>query len=228
MNIVLVHGMGGTAATWESVAPLLREHGHAVAAVENPLQSLSGDVANTALAIAALDGPALLVGHSYGGAVITNAGNHPAVAGLVYVAAFALEEGECVQAVVERYPPAPGSAFMKRGPAGEWISDCGGDYWEQIAWDLTPEQRESVRLETRWTGPRVFTEPSGKPAWRHLPSWYMLARDDCTLRPETQAWMAERMGATVTAFPGSHYVPRVHANAVVEQIEHAGTVALAS
>ena len=226
MNIALVHGMGGTASTWEAVAPVLRAHGHAVTAIENPLESLSGDVANTVRAIEAMKGPVLLVGHSYGGAVITNAGNHQAVIGLVYVAAFGPDEGECVQDIVERYPPAAASAYMKRGPAGEWITDCDGDYWQQIAWDLSPEQRETVRRETRWTAAQVFTEQSGKPAWRQLPTWYVLAEDDRTLRPDTQGWMAKRMGATVTIVPGSHFAPRVHAAAVVDQIERAGTVAL--
>jgi pimeloyl-ACP methyl ester carboxylesterase len=228
-NVVLVHGMGGTEGTWESVTPLLREHGHGVLAVENPMRSLSGDVVNTVQAIESMDGPVLLVGHSYGGAVITNAGNHAAAVGLVYVAAFAPDEGESVQAIVERYPPAPGSAYMKRGLAGEWMVDCDGEgeYWRDIAGDLTAEQRESVRRENRWTGPDVFTEVSGRPAWRHLPSWYMLAADDRTLRPETQAWMADRMGATVTRVPGSHFATRVHAPNVVELIERAAAAVVA-
>ena len=165
----------------------------------------------------------MLAGHSYGGAVITNAGNHDAVAALVYVAAFAPDEGETVQGIVNRFPMAAGSAYMERDAAGEWITDLARPgYWSEIAWDLTPAQRESVIAETRWTADRVFTEATGPPAWRRLPSRYVLATDDRTLPPEIQELMAARMGAEVTRLPGSHYSPRVHAARVAEIIAEAG------
>jgi pimeloyl-ACP methyl ester carboxylesterase len=217
MNVVLVHGMGGDERTWEAVAPLLR---HPVVSVRNGLESLSEDVASTVRAIEAVEPPVVLVGHSYGGAVITNAGNHDAVAALVYVAAFGPDEGETVQGIVNRFPMAAGSSYMERGETGEWITDVARPgYWREIAWDLTPEQRESVIAETRWTADRVFTEPSGPPAWRRLPSRYVVATGDKTLPPEIQELMASRMGAEVTRLPGSHYVPRVHAERVAEVIE---------
>lgn len=225
MNIVLVHGMGGTARTWELVAPRLREGGHRVAVVENAMASLRGDVERTLEAVEDLGGPVVLVGHSYGGAVITNAGNHPEAVALVYVAAFGPDEGETVQRIVETAPAAEGSAYMRRSAEGAWMTDFRDGYWEAVAWDLTPEQRESVLRETRWTGPAVFTEVTEEPAWRNLPTWYMIAEDDRTLRPELQQRMAERMGATVVRVPGSHYVTRVHVEPVVELIEQAAAVA---
>jgi pimeloyl-ACP methyl ester carboxylesterase len=222
MSVVLVHGMGGSERTWEQVAPLLEASGHPVVSVRNALESLSGDVASTIRAIESLEPPVVLAGHSYGGAVITNAGNHEAVVALVYVAAFAPAEGETVQGIVNRFPMAAGSAYMERGAAGEWITDLASPgYWSEIAWDLTPEQRESVLAETRWTADRVFTEPSGMPAWRRLPTHYVVATEDRTLPPEIQELFAARMGAEVTRLPGSHYTPRVHAARVAAVI--AGT-----
>ena len=123
MTVVLVHGMGGDERTWEAVAPLLAESGHAVVTVRNGLESLSDDVASTTRAIESVEPPVVLAGHSYGGAVITNAGNHDAVAALVYVAAFAPDEGETVQGIVNRFPMAAGSAYMERDAAGQWITD---------------------------------------------------------------------------------------------------------
>jgi pimeloyl-ACP methyl ester carboxylesterase len=222
MSVLLVHGMGGDERTWESVAPLLEQAGHAVVSVRNGLASLSEDVATTVRTIEAMEPPVVLAGHSYGGAVITNAGNHDAVTALVYVAAFAPDEGETVQGIVNRFPMAAGSSYMERDADGQWITDLARPgYWSEIAWDLEPEQRESVLAETRWTADRVFTEPSGPPAWRRLPSRYVLATDDRTLPPEIQELMAARMGAQVTRLPGSHYSPRVHAERVAEIIGEA-------
>jgi pimeloyl-ACP methyl ester carboxylesterase len=224
VNVVLVHGMGANERTWEEVEPLL---GGAVVCVRNGLETLSADVATTVAAIESLEPPVLLAGHSYGGAVITNAGNHDAVAALVYVAAFAPEEGETVQGIVNRYPMAAGSAYMERGPGGEWITDLERPaYWSEVAWDLTPEQRDSVVAETRWTADGVFVERSGPPAWKRLPSDYVLATDDKTLPPAIQEMMAARMGARVTRLPGSHFTPRVHAARVAEVIERAGAEAV--
>lgn len=221
MSVVLVHGMGGTEATWEAVQPLLEASGHTVVSVRNELQTLAGDVESTVRVVESLEPPVVLAGHSYGGAVITNAGNHDAVAALVYVAAFAPDEGETVQGIVNRFPMAAGSSYMQRGDDGEWITALDGGYWRDIAWDLTPEQRESVLTETRWTADRVFTEPSGPPAWRRLPAHYVLATEDQTLPTEMQELFAARMGAELTRLPGSHYTPRVHAAEVAAIIDRA-------
>lgn len=222
MSIILVHGMGADDRTWELVRPPLVASGHDVVSVTNPLRTLSGDIAETKRAIDSATPPVVLAGHSYGGAVITNAGNHESVAALVYVAAFAPDAGETVQGIVSDFPRARGSSYMKRGPAGEWMHDLTrGEFWPEVAWDLTPAQRESVMRETRWTADCVFTEPSGPPAWARLPSTYVLAEDDATLPSEIQERMAVRMGAEVVRLSGSHYVTRVHAARVAEIIDRA-------
>lgn len=225
MNIVLVHGAGGTPTTWSEVAPLLAADGHAVTTVTNPMLSLVDDVANTTsaidAAIDAYDGPVLLVGHSYGGAVITNAGRHPRVRGLVYVAAFGPDEGESVNQIVERYPPAEVSKYMRRGPNGEWASEHTEAYWAEIGWDLTPEQRAVFDAGSRPSENLIFTQPTGVPAWRTRRSWYLVAAEDRTLRPEIQRDMATRMGAIVAEVPGSHFTPLVRPKEVVALIRSA-------
>lgn len=257
MKMVLVHGAGGTPTTWSEVAPRLLAAGHEVVAVTNPMRSLTGDVANTSAAVDAMVGmtdrteprqagvadsrdregqegrpsplsPVLLVGHSYGGAVITDAGRHPAVVGLVYVAAFGPDEGETVNQIVERYPPAEVAKYMRRGPDGEWASEHTDEYWAEIGWDLTAAQRDTFHAGARASENAIFTQPTGVPAWRTLPSWYLVATQDRTLRPEIQRDMAARMGATVTQTPGSHFTPLVRPTEVVALIEEATTLLAAT
>jgi pimeloyl-ACP methyl ester carboxylesterase len=219
MHIVLVHGAGGTATTWSAVAPLLTAAGHPVTLVTNPMHSLTGDVAHTAATVGQLPGPVLLVGHSYGGAVITNVGREPGVVGLVYIAAFGPDDGETVNQIVERYPPAEVSKYMRRGPNGEWWSEHTAGYWAEIGWDVPPAQRAIWDAESRRSDNAIFTQPSGAPAWRTLPSWYLVAAQDRTLRPEIQRDMAARMGAKVAEVPGSHFTPRVRPAEVAAFIE---------
>ena len=223
MNIVLVHGAGGTSTTWSGVAPRLIDAGHEVSLVTNPMTSLADDVANTVAAIDAVAGtdPVLLVGHSYGGAVITNAGRHRRVPGLVYVAAFGPAEGETVNGIVERYDPAEVSKHMRRGPNGEWKSEHTPAYWEEIGWDLTAAQRAVFDAGARASANEIFSQPTGVPAWQRLPSWYLVAAQDKTLRPDTQRDMATRMGATVTEVPGSHFTPLVRPVEVTAWINQA-------
>jgi pimeloyl-ACP methyl ester carboxylesterase len=221
MHVVLVHGAGGTPTTWSQVTPLLTAAGLAVTTVTNPLRSLAGDVAHTGAVIAASRGPVLLVGHSYGGAVITNAGHVPGVAALVYVAAFAPDEGETVNGIVERYPDAEVARHMRRGPNGEWASEHTEEYWAEIGWDVPPALRAVWDTSTRRSENAIFTEATGTPAWRTLPSWYLVAGEDRTLRPEIQRDMAARMGATTVEVPGSHFTPWVRPASVAELIQRA-------
>jgi pimeloyl-ACP methyl ester carboxylesterase len=221
VDIVLVHGAGGTPATWTEVVPLLTAAGHDVIAVTNPMTSMHDDVAHTASVVRELGRPVLLVGHSYGGAVITNAGHEPTVTGLVYVAAFAPDEGESVNRIVERYPPAEVSKYMRRGPEGEWSSEHTEEYWNEIAWDVQPEQRPVWDAESRASAAAIFTDRTGVPAWKSKPSWYLIAAQDKTLPTVIQRDMAARMGATECEVPGSHFTPRVHPAEVVAVIEKA-------
>jgi pimeloyl-ACP methyl ester carboxylesterase len=221
VDIVLVHGAGGTPATWTEVVPLLTAAGHDVVAVTNPMTSLHDDVAHTASVVRELGRPVLLVGHSYGGAVITNAGHEPNVTGLVYVAAFAPDEGETVNGIVERYPPAEVSKYMRRGPNGEWESEHTDEYWAEIGFDVAVEQRAVWNAESRRSENAIFTDATGVPAWKSKPSWYLIAAQDKTLPTVIQRDMAARMGATIDEVPGSHFTPRVHPAAVVAVIEKA-------
>ncbi|WFE29973.1 alpha/beta hydrolase [Solwaraspora sp. WMMD791] len=221
MDIVLVHGAGGTPSTWSGVAPLLRAAGHRVQLVTNPMNSLREDVANTAALLDATTGPVLLVGHSYGGAVITNVGRDERVAGLVYVCAFAPDEGESIQDIIGRYPPAEVSRHMRRGPDGEWFSDHSPEYWAEIGWDVPEDERASFDADSRPSADAIFAEPTGVPAWRHLPAWYLVAAQDKTLRPDTQRDMAARAGATVAEITGSHFTPRVWPRDVADLVERA-------
>lgn len=214
VSIIFVHGMGGTPSTFALVEPILQARGHATVRVQNPLQTLSGDVAATTSAMDAMlaeerspDGPVLLVGHSYGGAVITNVGRDPRVAGLVYVAAFAPAEGETVNQIVERYPAAAASKYMLRGPDGSWRSERSEAYWTETAFDLDTAFRETIARERRESANGIFIQPCGRPAWAVKPSWYVLADGDKTLVPEAQDDMSARAGSAVYRFPGSHYTP---------------------
>jgi pimeloyl-ACP methyl ester carboxylesterase len=208
--VLLVHGAGGTPSTWSGVEPLLNQRGHRTLRVVNPLTSLADDIACTTSALDQLDQPGgrvLAVGHSYGGAVITNVGRDPRVAGLVYVAAFAPDENESVQQIVNRYPPAEVSKYMRRGPNGEWKSVRDAAYWAEIGWDVPPEQRDGIMSEHRESADAIFTQATGEPAWRHRPAWYIVAAEDKTLPPDIQRDMAARAGADTTVLPGSHYTP---------------------
>ncbi|MFI5838170.1 alpha/beta fold hydrolase [Catenuloplanes sp. NPDC051500] len=221
MHIVLVHGAGGTPTTWSEVTPLLTAAGHAFTLVTNPMTSLEDDVAHTLAVAEGAGEPVLLVGHSYGGAVITNVGRAPIVKGLVYVAAFAPDEGETVNGIVERYPPAGVSKYMRRGPNGEWKSEHTDEYWAEIGWDVPVAQRGVWDAESRQSDNRIFTQPTGTPAWRTKPTWYLVAAQDRTLSTEIQRDMAKRANAITSEVPGSHFTPRVRPADVVALIETA-------
>ncbi|MEV6344187.1 alpha/beta hydrolase [Actinoplanes sp. NPDC051851] len=219
MHIVLVHGAGGTPTTWSELVPLLGDRPHTL--VTNPMTSLDDDVAHTLSVVEAVGGPVLLVGHSYGGAVITNVGRSAAVKGLVYVAAFAPDEGETVNGIVERYPPAEVSKYMRRGPNGEWKSEHTEEYWNEIGWDVPVEQRAVWDTEARQSDNRIFSQPTGVPAWRTTPMWYLVAAEDKTLPTVIQRDMAARAGAVTSEVGGSHFTPRVHPDAVLGVIDQA-------
>lgn len=219
MHVVLVHGSGGSPSTWSSVVPLLEERGIPVSAVDNPSRSLTEDVARVETVIDSVEEDVLLVGHSYGGAVVTNAGRHPRVRGLVYVAAFVPEEGESVQGIVGRYPAAEVSNFFSRGPAGEWIPTHSEESRQALAWDVPRDVWEAGHHDRRDSGDAIFSERTGAPAWGHLPSWYLLALGDKHIRVEAQRDMAERAGATVIEVDTSHAVPHVAPERVVEVVQ---------
>jgi pimeloyl-ACP methyl ester carboxylesterase len=219
MHIVLVHGAGGTPTTWSELVPLLAGREHTL--ITNPMTSLTDDVAHTLGVVEAIGGPVLLVGHSYGGAVITNAGRSDLVKALVYVAAFAPDQGETVNGIVERYPPAEIAKYMRRGPNGEWASAHTERYWAEIGWDVPVDQRSISDAESRPSDNRIFSEPTGVPAWRTKPTWYLVAAEDKTLPTRIQRDMAARAGAITSEVPGSHFTPRVRPADVLKMIDQA-------
>ncbi|MCT2086658.1 alpha/beta hydrolase [Microbacterium enclense] len=221
MHIVLVHGSGGSANSWSAVEPLLRAEGHAVTAVDNPSQSLREDVAAVTSVIDAIDGPVLLVGHSYGGAVITDAGTHPRVRGLVYIAAWVPDEGENVTGLVGRYPEAEVGRWFTRGADGSWIPDDTAAAREALAWDVPLEVWERKVHDRRPSADAIFTERLSGAAWRTRPAWYLIARDDKHIHPEGQQDMAARAGATIRSVSTSHSVSHAAPQAVVDIIGEA-------
>ncbi|MBT0772429.1 alpha/beta hydrolase [Kineosporia sp. J2-2] len=221
-EIVLVHGAGGTPTTWSLVLPILEQRGHRVTAVTNPMTSLADDVATTTAWIDEhTTDDVLLVGHSYGGAVIGGAGLHPRVRGLVYVAAWGPDEGESIQDILARYPVAPVNKHMVRGPNGEWQSSRSPEYYEEIAWDLPAERRAVWSGEGRPSANAIFEQKSGPQAWKDKPRWYLVAAQDKTLRVDTQRDMAARMDAVTSDVDGSHFVPQVSPQRVADLIDEA-------
>lgn len=226
-NIVLVHGAWADASCWAKVIPLLQAQGYHVTAVQNPLTSLADDVAATKRALALLDGPALLVGHSWGGAVITEAGNDPRVVGLVYVAAMAPEAGHSFLETAETAALMPASDEVRPDAFG-YLSMSPKGFKEDFAQDLTDAEKE-LMIATQ--APLPFTTLQDKisqAAWETRPSWYIVASNDRTINPDLQRIMAARMHATTTTVASSH-VPMLSQPAHVAGViaEAAGTLVVA-
>jgi pimeloyl-ACP methyl ester carboxylesterase len=221
MHVVLVHGMGGSAQSWSLVTPLLERAGIPFSATDQPSQSLQDDIAAVTQVIEGIDEPVLLVGHSYGGAVITGAGTHPRVRGLVYVAAWVPDEGESVRELVERYPRAEVEDWYTRGPDGSWIPIDSPAARDALAWDVPVEIWARKIEDRRPSADAIFTETSGTPAWRDRPSWYLFASEDKHIHPDAQEHMATRIGATIRRVPTSHAVPHASPAAVLAIIEQA-------
>ncbi|NMO01282.1 alpha/beta hydrolase [Gordonia sp. TBRC 11910] len=224
--IVLVHGFWGGAAHWANVIVELRRRGYTdVHAVENPLTSLADDAARTRQMIAQIDGPVLLVGHSYGGAVITEAGTAPNVVGLVYIAAFAPDAGESPGQITESNPPA---AFENIAPDSDgylWVKP--DKFHESFAQDLTEDEAWVMAVTQKAPLGSTFGDNVTEPAWRTRPSWYQVSRDDRMINPDNQRRMAGRLEARkVIELDASHASLASKPVEVTDLIvEAAGTVA---
>jgi pimeloyl-ACP methyl ester carboxylesterase len=206
VHIVLVHGAGGTRATWSSVTPLLHAAGHTVSTSDQPSQSLLDDAAAVRSLIEDAAADVLLVGHSYGGAVITEAGRHPRVRGLVYIAAFAPGENESVDSVAAEYGPA--EVFADREPDADGaMPGPGDDDWHTHSWDVPEADRLVAQTVRRTVCENIFTHPVGTPGWADRPSWYLVAAQDRHIKPIAQRAMAARIGTTVSEVETSHSVP---------------------
>ncbi|MFD4554674.1 alpha/beta fold hydrolase [Streptomyces sp. NPDC058469] len=219
-NIVLVHGGFVDGSGWQSVHRLLTQDGYHVSVVQNPTLSLVDDVAFTQRALDALDGPAVLVGHSYGGAVITEAGRHDGVAALVYIAAFAPDKDESVGTLVA--DPAPGAPVPPILPPVDGFLFLDRDkFAASFAGDLPAEDAAFLADSQVPWGLDALNGPITEPAWRAKPSWYLVATDDHMIPPPVQHQMAERAGATVAEAAGSHAIYVSQPAAVAELIKQA-------
>jgi pimeloyl-ACP methyl ester carboxylesterase len=202
-NVVLVHGAFVDGSSWRAVYDLLTEDGYHVAVVQNPSLSLSGDAAATRLIIDAQDGPVVLVGHSYGGAVITEAGTHEKVTALVYIAAFVPDKGESVKALGGN-PDAKGSPIIP-APGGFLFQD-GAKFHTSFGADLPAADAAFMADSQVPWAVNAMAEPVTEPAWRSKPSRYLIATEDRMIPPSAQRAMAQRAGATTAEVAASHAV----------------------
>ncbi len=202
-NVVLVHGAWADGSSWSRIIPLLEAKGLHVVCVQNPLTSLADDVAATKRIIDAQDGPVLLVGHSYGGAVITEAGNNAKVAALVYVAAFAPDAGESAGSLGKPYGPTPGVGELRPIEDGFLVLTPKG-VLEDFAPDLPLSERSTLVATQAPTQGAALGATITTAAWRTKPSWFVVASNDRMISPEQERVTAKRMSATVLTLPSSH------------------------
>jgi pimeloyl-ACP methyl ester carboxylesterase len=220
LNVVLVHGGFVDGSGWEGVYKILKTDGYHVSVVQNPTLSLADDVEVTKRVLAALEGPAILVGHSYGGVVITEAGNDPKVAGLVYVAAFAPDKGESVAALIKDPPPgAPVPPILP--PQDGYLLLDKAKFPASFAADVEPEKAAFMADSQVPWGVEALAGTVSEPAWKKKPSWYMVATEDKMIPPAAQRFMARRAGSTVVEDAGSHAIYVSQPKAVAALIERA-------
>ena len=219
-NIVLVHGAFVDGAHWEPVYKMLKRDGYSVSVVQNPTISLEDDIAVTRRVLAKQTGPTILVGHSYGGAVITEAGNDPTVAALVYIAAFAPDRGESV-ATITKAPPLDNPVSPMLAPQDGFLFLDKAKFPDSYAADVDPEKAAFwADSQVPW-GVACFSTAISEPAWRTKPSWYLVATDDKRIPPEAQRAMAKRAGSAVVEVKGSHAIYFSQPKAVATLIEQA-------
>ncbi len=219
-SVVLVHGGFVDGSGWEGVYNILRKDGYTVAIVQNPTLSLAGDVAATKRIIAVQNGPVILVGHSYGGVVITEAGNDPKVAGLVYITAFAPDKGESVSTLIKDPPPgAPVPPILP--PQDGFLFLDKAKFPASFAGDVKAERAAFMADSQVPWGVEALSGTVSEPAWKTKPSWYLVATDDKMIPPPAQRFMSKRAGSTVVEAAGSHAIYVSQPNAVAAIIEKA-------
>ena len=219
-NIVLIHGGFVDGSGWESVYSILKKHGYNVSIVQNPTLSLADDVAVTKRNLASQDRPVMLVGHSYGGAVITEAGNDPKVAGLVYITAFAPDKGESVATLIKDPPPgAPVPPILP--PQDGYLLLDRAKFAASFAGDVEAEKAAFMADSQVPWGLEALGGEISEPAWKAKPSWYLIATDDKMIPPDAQRAMSKRAGSTVVEVKGSHAIYVSQPEAVAALVEKA-------
>ena len=221
-TVVLVHGGFVDGSGWEDVYRILKKDGYNVSIVQNPTSSLADDVAATKRVLAGQKAPVILVGHSYGGVVITEAGNDPRVAGLVYIAAFAPDKGESVAALIKNPPPgAPVPPILP--PRDGYLSLDTAKFAASFAGDVAKEKAEFMANSQVPWGIEALNGTISEPAWKSKPSWYLVATEDKMIPPAAQHFMSKRAGSTVIEAKGSHAVYVSKPEAVAALIRKAAT-----
>ena len=220
-NIVLVHGAWADGSSWSAVIERLQAGGYHVTAPQFPMTALADDVARLRQVLDLQDGPTVVAGHSYGGQIMTALGaDAPNVAGLVYIAALGLDEGESLGALLSQGPVTPALAHLFTDKQGfGWLSE--DDFVNHFAADVDPAKARVMFAVQQALAGSAFTDVMGVPAWKSLPSWYLVAADDQAIPPAAERQFAARMGATTIEVPSSHVAMVSHPDDVVQLIETA-------
>ena len=216
-TVVLVHGAFADGSSWNKIIPLLKKAGLKVVAVQNPLDTLENDVAFTDRAIADAEGPVVLVGHSYGGAVITQAGVNPKVHSLVYVAAYAPDVGQSVLDTQKPYPDAPGRPFIVKDDSG-YLKFTDEGIFHYFAPDLPRDEQELIAATQGAFGVKAISTPLTQAAWHTVPSFEVVSTDDRVIQPQLQRDQVKRLKATAVEVAASHVVMLSHPDVVAKLI----------
>src|SRR5712692_7751215 len=224
-NVVLVHGAFADGSGWEAVAKILEKDGYTVSVAQPPETSYAEDVKSARAAVDALDGPVVLVGHSYGGSIITEAGNDPKVSALVYIAAFALDDGESCASIEQALPQAS-KAFKADSNGNWWIEQK--DFAADFAADVPPTVSHFMAQSQVPISTDSFTHKVTNPAWKTKPSWYMVATADRSINPDQERMMAKRAKAKTVEVNASHVAYMSHPKETAKLIEEAAASSISS
>ena len=217
-NIVLVHGAWADGSSWSAVVERLQADGYTVTAPQLPLNALADNVARLRLVLGRQDGPTIVAGHSYGGQIITALGTDaPNVVGLVYIAAFGLDEGESIGALSEGGPPPPAVAHLSVDAEGfAWLPE--DDFLNHFAADIDPVKAKVMHAVQQPLHMSAFTDVMGVPAWKSLPSWFLVADGDQSIPPDAERQFAARMGADTVEISSNHVAMVSHPDDALERI----------
>jgi pimeloyl-ACP methyl ester carboxylesterase len=221
-NVVLVHGAFADGSGWEAVAKILEKDGYTVSVAQPPETSYADDQKYTKAAIDAMGGPVVLVGHSYGGSIISEAGNDPNVAALVYIAAFALDEGDSCASIEQALPQAS-KAFKPDSNGNWWIDET--HFAADFAADISPAESHYMAISQVPISTDSFTHKVTNPAWKTKPTWYMVATADRSINPDQERMMAKRAKAKTVEVNTSHVAYMSHPKETAKLIEEAATSA---
>ncbi len=221
-NVVLVHGAFADGSGWEAVAKILEKDGYTVSVAQPPETSYADDQKYTKAAIDAMRGPVVLVGHSYGGSIISEAGNDPNVAALVYIAAFALDEGDSCASIEQALPQAS-KAFKPDSNGNWWIDET--HFAADFAADIPPAESHYMAISQVPISTDSFTHKVTSPAWKTKPTWYMVATADRSINPDQERMMAKRAHAKTIEVNASHVAYMSHPKETAKLIEEAATAA---